>query len=403
MDLVTLSPAIKVPLGVLGGWLAVMAPAVVTIALRLREFDPSGLPSTYALILALGWLTMIIALLAAGVIGDGVHRRLSTRTPLARIGVPLTAVGGVLLAIAPSPVWLAVVWAGVQVPSAIVITTALAEGGQEVSLRRRGLTSGLVGAAPIIALLVGGITVRVLIDSLAWAFILPAVVGALVAAPLMLTGPGSAPAEMTEGDGIISVHGTQTSASALWLAFLTGSFLLAWATATTNGFLVTFVQYIVDVASDDVADLSSSAVIIASILAIVASITGGLLTAKRGDSVRLWTVAAALCALALSILLAAPTSRMFLVAACVFGIAFGAANGAEWSVVLSVRNRRERWGRDFGILTAVTSAPFVLVPALATVVLRTDAEDGVRLLFTLACIFSGLATIVVGAVSVKRH
>lgn len=399
----TLSPAIKVPLGVLGGWLAVMAPAVVTIALRLREFDPSGLPSTYALILALGWLTMIIALLAAGVIGDGVHRRLSTRTPLARIGVPLTAVGGVLLAIAPSPVWLAVVWAGVQVPSAIVITTALAEGGQEVSLRRRGLTSGLVGAAPIIALLVGGITVRVLIDSLAWAFILPAVVGALVAAPLMLTGPGSAPAEMTEGDGIISVHGTQTSASALWLAFLTGSFLLAWATATTNGFLVTFVQYIVDVASDDVADLSSSAVIIASILAIVASITGGLLTAKRGNSVRLWTVAAALCALALSILLAAPTSRMFLVAACVFGIAFGAANGAEWSVVLSVRNRRERWGRDFGILTAVTSAPFVLVPALATVVLRTDAEDGVRLLFTLACIFSGLATIVVGAVSVKRH
>ena len=399
----TLSPAIKVPLGVLGGWLAVMAPAVVTIALRLREFDPSGLPSTYALILALGWLTMIIALLAAGVIGDGVHRRLSTRTPLARIGVPLTAVGGVLLAIAPSPVWLAVVWAGVQVPSAIVITMALAEGGQEVSLRRRGLTSGLVGAAPIIALLVGGITVRVLIDSLAWAFILPAVVGALVAAPLMLTGPGSAPAEMTEGDGIISVHGTQTSASALWLAFLTGSFLLAWATATTNGFLVTFVQYIVDVASDDVADLSSSAVIIASLLAIVASITGGLLTAKRGNSVRLWTVAAALCALALSILLAAPTSRMFLVAACVFGIAFGAANGAEWSVVLSVRNRRERWGRDFGILTAVTSAPFVLVPALATVVLRTDAEDGVRLLFTLACIFSGLATIVVGAVSVKRH
>lgn len=399
----TLSPAIKVPLGVLGGWLAVMAPAVVTIALRLREFDPSGLPSTYALILALGWLTMIIALLAAGVIGDAVHRRLSTRTPLARIGVPLTAVGGVLLAIAPSPVWLAVVWAGVQVPSAIVITTALAEGGQEVSLRRRGLTSGLVGAAPIIALLVGGITVRVLIDSLAWAFILPAVVGALVAAPLMLTGPGSAPAEMTEGDGIISVDGTQTSASALWLAFLTGSFLLAWATATTNGFLVTFVQYIVDVASDDVADLSSSAVIIASLLAIVASITGGLLTAKRGNSVRLWTVAAALCALALSILLAAPTSRMFLVAACVFGIAFGAANGAEWSVVLSVRNRRERWGRDFGILTAVTSAPFVLVPALATVVLRTDAEDGVRLLFTLACIFSGLATIVVGAVSVKRH
>lgn len=395
-----LSPTLKVPLGVLGGWLAVMAPAVVTIALRLQEFDPSGLPSTYALILALGWLTMIIALIAAGVIGDVVQRRLSTRAPLARIGVPFLAAGGVLLAIAPTPGWLTVVWVGVQIPSAIVITTALAEGGEEVSRKRRGLTSGLIGAAPIIALLVGGIAVRVLSDSLAWAFILPALVGALVASPLMFTGSVS-PSTHDE-IGHSHVPGSRNSASALWLAFLAGSFLLSWATATTNGFLVTFVQNVIDVVSDDVADLSSSVVILASILTIVASIAGGRLAATQALAIQIWVVAAALCAVALAILLASPAIAMLLVAACVFGIAFGAANGVEWSIVLSVRDRSERLGRDFGIFTAVTSAPFVLVPALATVVLRTDVGPGVRFLFTLACILSGLAALIVALLALRE-
>lgn len=398
----TLSPALKVPLGVLGGWLAIMAPAVVTIALRLREFDPSGLPSTYALTLALGWLTMIVALIAAGVFGDTIHRRTSTRAPLARIGVPLIAAGGVLLALAPSPTWLAAVWVGVQIPSAMVITTALAEGGEEVSSRRRGLASGLVGAAPIIALLVGGIAVRVLSDSLAWAFVIPAIVGALVAAPLMAIGGDVDPEEVGNSTPPAGRGQSPNSASTLWLTFLAGSFLLAWATATTNSFLVTFVQYVVDALSGDVTDLSSSAVILASILAILSSIAGGVLTVKRSRAIRLWIMAAALCALALTILVATPTSSTLLISACVFGVAFGAANGVELSVVLFVRERRDRLGRDFGILTAVTSAPYVLVPALAAVALRTNVEEGVILLFTIACALSAVAALVVAVTALRQ-
>ena len=63
----------------LGGWMAIMAPAVVTIALRLREFDPSGLPSFYALTLALGWLTMMAALVTSGFWGDAIRRRTASR------------------------------------------------------------------------------------------------------------------------------------------------------------------------------------------------------------------------------------------------------------------------------------------------------------------------------------
>lgn len=398
-----LSPALKVAMGVLGGWLAITAPGVVTIALRLWEFDPSGLPSTYALTLALGWLTLIAALVISGWIGDALQRRTSTRTLLARVGVPLIAVGGVLLAIAPSPGALAVAWVLVQIPSAMVITTALAEGGEVVSPSRRGLTSGLVGAAPIVALLLGSIGVRVLSDSLTWAFVIPAIFGALVATPLMSVESREATADAIDETPDVEITKSQFAAPAIWLAFLVGSFLLSWATATTNGFIVTFVQYVVDVLSTDVADISSLAAIVASALAVASSIGAGIFAAKRGRAIGLWIVSAVLCSLALLILVLTPTTVVVLIVAAVFGIAFGSANGLELSVVVLVREHRGRLGRDFGVLTSVTTVPFVLVPALATAVLRTDAASGVRLLFTLACVFSALAALIMAFAAVRAR
>ena len=398
-----LSPAVRVALGVLGGWLAITAPGVVTIALRLREFDPSGLPSTYALTLALGWATLIVALIASGSLGDVVHRRMSTRAPLAHIGVPLMAVGGVLLAVAPSPGALVVAWLVVQIPSALVITTALAEGGEVVAPGRRGLTSGLVGAAPIVALLLGSIGVRILSDSLTWAFVIPAIVGALVATPLMSVGSRQATADVMDEIRDAETTEQKFAAPAFWLTFLVGSFLLSWATATTNGFIVTYVQNVVDVVPNDVANISSLAVILASALAVASSIGAGTVAAKRTRAVRLWIAAASLCALALAILVLAPTPASLFIVAAVFGIAFGAANGVELSVVVLVRHQRGRLGRDFGVLTSVTTVPFVLVPALATVVLRTDAANGVRLLFSLACVVSALAALVLGVAAARRR
>ena len=398
-----LFPAVKIALGVLGGWLAITAPGVVTIALRLREFDPSGLPSTYALTLALGWLTLIVALIASGAIGDAVHRRTSSRAPLARIGVPLMAVGGVLLALAPSPGALAVVWVVVQIPSALVITTALAEGGEVVAPSRRGLTSGLVGAAPIVALLLGSIGVRILSDSLTWAFVIPAMVGALVASPLMSVAGRHTTADVIDETADAEATEPKFAPPVLWWAFLVGSFLLSWATATTNGFIVTYVQNVVDVVSTDVADISSLAVIIASALAVASSISAGTLAARKGRTIGFWIAAASLCSLALLVLVLVPTPAALVVIGALFGIAFGAANGLELTVVTLVRSQYDRLGRDFGILTAVTTVPFVLVPALATVALRTDAGSGVRLLFAIACVFSALAALVVAFAGLKAR
>lgn len=392
-----MNAAPKVVMGVTGGWLAIMAPAVVTIALRLLEFDPSGLPTTYAMILALGWLSMIVALIVSGSWSDATQRRLSNRASQARIAVPLIAVGGALLAIAPSPAWLAAAWVVVQIPSAIVLTAALAEGGELVMPRRRGLTSGLVGAAPILALLLGSIAVRMLSDSLTWAFVLPAFVGALVATPLMYAGTASRQVRTSKEDRACAPLALTGTGASLWIAFLFGSFLLAWSTATTNGFLVTFVQYVAAVSPDEIGNLSSLAVISAAVLAVVASVAAGVLTDGRSVSLEIWLVACAVCSVALAALILAPSTTMLMFAASLFGMAFGAANGVEFSVVLLMRRGRDRWGRDFGLFTAATSAPYVLVPAIAAGILSQQPIDGTARLFTLACATAAMGAAVVSA------
>lgn len=81
-----------------------------------------------------------------------------------------------------------------------------------------------------------------------------------------------------------------------------------------------------------------------------------------------------------------------------------AANGVEFTVVLLSRRDRTELGSDFGLFTAVTSAPYVLVPALATLLLARDARAGVLFLFTLAGALAVVAALTVaGAVRVQSH
>ena len=376
---------------ILGGWLPIMAPAVVTIALRLGEFEATALDSTYALVLAAGWLAMIAALIAAGYASDAMVRRGMHRTVLVRVSIPLIALGGALMALAPSAVWLALVWALIQIPAALVIATALAEGGAHLREDPRSLVSGWAGAMPILALLIGAVGVRALSDSLGWAFIAPAFAGALLCVPLAM-----AP-ESRQESSLADRRSTSGAISGLWLAFLIASFLLAWTTSTVNGFLVVFVQEQISSTLSDIADISTLAVILASGLAVVASVGASRLAHGRGRPIRMWWAAAGVCAAGLAVLVIAPSTPTLLLVAAVFGIAFGVANGVELAVVVAVRGHDESLGRDMGLLTAVTSMPYVLVPAVAVVALADSARTGVVALFIAAAATAIVAMVVLAS------
>ncbi len=375
----------RISLAVLGGWLTIMPASVLTLALRMREFDPSGLPTQYSLTLAVGWLIMIVGLIGFGQLGDVMEQRGHSRVVLIRWATPLLPIAGATLMLAPTPSVLTLAWAFAQVPAAAILTSALAISGATVPMQRRGILSGLIGATSIMALLLGSVIVQLLQSNVAAAFLAPAILGALLVLPLALRTP--APLAHIPNDRRVSAPTARRWASA-WMVFTVASFLLSWATSATNSYVVLFIDTVSDISSDAVAGFSTGAVIAATVAAVITSVIGGSLLRGRRSAAVIWVIAAVVVAVALVALLVFPTSVGILTAAIAFGAGFGLANGVELGLLLFVRHEPGRLGRDLGTFTAVTSAPYVLVPATATLFLAADIADGLRQMFALAALLA---------------
>lgn len=374
---------------ILGGWLAVMPPAVVTIALRMREFDPSGLPTAYSLTLAGGWLAMIIALIGFGQLGDRIHSTRGSRLVIVRIALPVFVLASIGLALAPSPGLLATAWIVVQLPVAAIITTALAESGSIVPVGRRGILSGLIGASSIIALFVGSTLVNLLSTSLTAAFIVPALVGACLIAPLAVFPLPTATRHLADSSSATSASSPERAGPPLmplrpWVLFLAATLLLSWATSTTNGFIVLLVERIALIPAGSVASTATLLVVAATAFAIASSLAIGPLARSLASAATAWSIAAVTCCLALVGLLLWNTPTGLLVAAIVFGASFGIANGVEVSVILHLRHDSPALGRDMGVFMAASTVPYVLVPALASIILAGGLTSGLRIMFALA-------------------
>ncbi len=374
----------KIVLAVLGGWLTVMPSSVLTIALRMREFDPSGLPTEYSVMLATGWMAMIVGLIGFGQLGDRLEAQGGSRVSILHAALPLLIAAGITLALAQSPAQLAWAWAFAQLPASATVTSALAMSGSTVASSQRGVLSGLIGASSIVALLIGSIGVRALQEHLALAFIVVAVVGALLVLPLALRPPRARSTGPVPERRVSTAPGRWWASA--WVAFALASFLLSWSTSTTNGYVVLFVHNVSGIADADVTDISTRAVVLASLAAVLASVLGGVLVRGRRSAAMLWVAAAAVVATALLALLAFPGPAGVLAGATAFGAGFGLANGVELGLLLYLRHVPGRLGRDLGIFNAVTSAPFVLMPAVAAALLSSDIGTGLRLMFAVAAV-----------------
>lgn len=390
--------AVRVALAVLGGWLAVMPHAVLTMALRLRELDASGVPGLYSAALAVGWLALMAGLVGFGVLGDALERRGHPRRILLSGALPAIVVTGAMLSLASSPGMLAVAWVLAQMPAAAVVATALAVGGTAAPAQRRGLLSATVGAAPILALLAGGAVARALSAHPSWTFAVVSVVGALLIVPLARHSPPLLKKQISVDRR--TDRGTRKIAPA-WVAFALASFLLSWATSATNGYVVLFIDRFAGIDADEVAATASTIVILAAVIAVLASLGSALLVHGRRSGAGLWSGAALAVSFALVVLLNDGGMTSVVVGAAIFGAGFGLANGAELGVLLFVRHRPGRLGRDLGVFTAVTTAPYVLVPAIGSVLLEDDASAGLRQLFGASAALAVVGAAIVAGIALR--
>ena len=386
---------------VIGGWVTVMTPAVLTIALRTSEFEKEGLPNTLPVTLFAGWLTLMLALVVTGRLSDRLLERTGSRITLIRIGAPLLILTSIGLALSPSGIWLTTAWVLAQIPAAMIITTALAVGGGFARVRQRGLVSGLLGAAPIVGLLIGSVVVGILPANTSLTFIVTAVLGGLLTIPLMLTDltqptidEAKAPRDLVVGHARILLW--------VWVLFLCASFLLSWTTSTTNTFIVEYISESIRDTDSTITTIASISVGIASLAAILSSIIFGTLARNPQRARYTWIVGALIATTSILLLASAETAITIYIAALLFGIGFGAANGVEVSITLHVRPHVDELGQDLGILNSVTSAPYILVPAMTALVWQSDDSYTVGPLLWLSAATALLGAVVFASAKLLR-
>jgi MFS family permease len=377
-------------LALIGAWLAIFTPAVLSLSLRMREFDSENFLDIYPITLAMGWLTLMISLVLFGILGDRLAQRVGTRRFIAQWGVVLLIIAGIGLATAPTNLWITIAWIFLQLPAAMLVSTALAVGGGSASTQQRGVVSGLVGAASIVALLLGSLVITALADNIGAGILVSTLVGAGLATPLMFIRENPAPA-LLESSSQRRVSRAQ-KLIVLWTVFLISSFLLAWSTSTANAFIVALIENLSTIAAVDIATTASIAVAMASVAAIAASILSGIVARSARNAALHWIAGTLVTATSIFILASIPQGFSLYGAAIALGIGFGTANGVEVTLALHLRPSGGAVGKNLSLLTSVTVVPYVLVPAIATIALRGNTETGLENLFTLAVI-----TAVIGA------
>lgn len=378
-------------LGVASGWLFITPSSVLTLALRTNEI---GTPTQqYSLILTAGWGVVIAGTIAFGRLSD----RLQGRATLLRLALVLFAATAVALNFALAQTYstsvLAGLWVVLQIPVAAIVAIAMKVASQSQQDGALSRTSGYVGAMPPLTVLAGSVIVQSL-DTTVRGFQVPAIIALVLLLPLLLgnfdaqSAGSSSSAEQLDHD------------NAPWRRFLTAEFLTSCTTAAVTSYLVPYAAYVVRTKETDLASSTSAALAVASVLSAFGSLLLGRKLRSIHRNLTGYIVGAALMTVGVAGILVVPSTLSLFIGGALIGFGFGYVNSTEFALTVQLNPDDGRAGERLGVMTSVTTIPYVAVPAISSVLLTSGQRPGLILIFAFAGL-SSLAAILI-MVSLRR-
>ncbi|HEX7352285.1 MFS transporter [Brachybacterium sp.] len=357
-----------VVLGQLGIFLGLMGPATVSIQLKATTLsaDPAQQAAIVGLAVAPGALAAVLFNALGGRISDRTTGRFGRRRPWIIGGAVAMLVGLFLIAIAPGAGLMAVGWFFTQATANMAFAAFTASLADQLSRTQYGKVSGLVGIAGNLAVMVATWLSTVLGGNMLLLFMVPAVLGALMAILYALMIPEPVLKENRHPFNLVELLST------FWRNPLKyPDFALAWAGRFTiilaSYMFVTFrLLYMTNHLELDAASATGAVAIgvtIYTVTSMVASLAGGWLSDKLGRRKALVAAAILIFGLATYLLLHADSVAAFYVVEAIMGIAYGAYIAVDLALVFEVLPNREEAGKDLGVFNIANALPQSLAPA----------------------------------------
>ncbi len=366
--------------------------AIATILLpeHIALFAPANQTSIFALILALGALAGVLTNPIVGMFSDRTTWSLGRRRPWYIAGGLLTVLDILLMARAPSLLWLAIGFIVLVIGINMLLVTLSAILPDQVPVRQRATISALAGGPGVLlGGLVGQILVAQIFKGIPVAYTSLAITIAIMVALflLVLREPPlpreySQPLQLKQVSGMLGPLGRREFAL-VWAARC----LIFLGYTTVVNFMFFFLQNAVHYTTLFPGQTTAQgvslffAVNVASI--ILASVVGGILSDRLQRRKPFVIAASVIMAVGLLLYALFPTWSMVLVGTVFLGTGFGIYVGVDLALASQVLPAAADRGKDIGIINAAIFVPMVLSPLVAGITLS--------LLHSFLALFAGLS------------
>ncbi|BFU45021.1 MFS transporter [Krasilnikovia sp. MM14-A1004] len=383
----------------LGLWLGYFGPLQVLLPNRVQELAGDGKATALGVVTGVGALVAVVVGPLAGALSDATTARTGRRRTWIAGGALVGCAGLALLAVQHDLAGVVVAWCVAQAGLNALQAGLTAVVPDQVPVPQRGLVSGWVGLTQS-----AGVVVAVLLAASvggAAGYVLTGVAVVLAVAPFALTmpdppGPGaSSPSPARRMREVSRIAPAARNADFAW-AWAT-RFLVQLGNAMATLYLLYFLRdqvHFEQLFPGHSADDGLALLIVVYTAATLATVvTGGWLSDRTGRRKPSVIVSGYVMAAATALLACWPTWAGALVAAVVLGLGFGVYLSVDQALITQVLPSARDRARDLGIINIANSAPQVLGPVLAVVLV--DHLGGYPALYLGAAAMTVLGSVLV--------
>lgn len=379
------------------GWVALITPIAVTLAMRVNQLDPAGKAGSLALITSLGALCAMLAGPIAGLLSDRTTLRLGRRRPWIVFGIAGGFVGLYIVATAPSISVIVIGWCLTQTMFATAGAASMALIPDLVPESQRGKLSGLIGMGQQIGTAVGIATTEVFKADLALAIMVPATLGLVGNLWLAFAAPDK-PADPLRRPpldikGLLRSYWVNPRQHPDFGWAWIGRFMISMGFAIMANYSVYYLTDKLGYKPEDVPRLMLIGASIGIVVTTAAAILSGIVSDRLGRRKVFVVGAAMLYAVGMAGVAFAPSFAVYLGWSMLTGIAIGIYSAIDLALVTQVLPNPDNRAKDMSVFGIASVMPQSIAPALAPLFLAIGGPNNYAALYLAAGVFGILGAL----------
>jgi MFS family permease len=383
-------------------WLALLTPAIITLALRVRQLVPGNAAEPISRVLMAGAIVALVSNPIFGALSDSTRSRFGRRRPWLVGGVLCGCASLAVIGVAPTINMVLLGWCAAQLSFNAVLAAMVAIIPDRIAPAQRGTVVGILGVCMPIGQITGTFLVQQLSIDMTLALVVPGIIGVVgvlglayvlrrepvaeaigaQTQPVAVGMAGAGPSEQAAPDEPAARPGPRDHRDFSWtwlsrVFFTTGSCFLQ---AYQPFYLLDALHF----SAADVPRLIFRSTLVQAAMVVIWSLISGRLSDRSGRRKPFVMAGSTIQGLGLWLIACSHSYGMLLCGVGLVGMGHGVYEGVDLALVTDVLPDRARHAaKDLGLLNIANTLPQVIAPLAAPAILQVSRGD-YTLLFAVA-------------------